>query len=235
MASFNTPCTVVLGVVARKVVYLEVEGGKRVEELVGVDVESVEPRADGEFLAGHVAFASFGTTIVKAVALGRPAYVLDLGGLKPLVRKAVPVRSVKGREFGAWEQVWNKPIFLSDRNPTVAVGASRAGALLHINAVPSDVELAKKVWAVAGVLQRAGALTLNCTCRLGLMPVEVTAIKGNRYVVAKFYLNTSSLRSRKVFFIVGEGGNVLQRREVEVGDSEVAAYEILKYMETPAV
>ncbi len=233
MASFTTPCTVVVGVVSRKVVYLEVDSGKRVEEPVGVDLESAEPRADREFLSGHVAYTSFGTTIVKAVALGHSAYVLDLGGLKPLLRKAVPTRSVKVREFGAWEQVWNKPIFLSDKNPTVAVGASRAGALLHINAVPSDVELAKKVWAVAGVLQRAGALTLNCTCRLGLMPVEAAAVRGNRYVVAKFYLNTSSPRSRKVFFIVGEGGSVLQRKEVDVEEAEVTAYELLKSLEQP--
>jgi hypothetical protein len=232
VASFTTPCTVVMGVVSQKAVYVEVDSGKRVEEPVGVDLESAEPRVDGEFLSGHLAFTSFGTTIVKAVALGRSAYVLDLGGLRPLVRKAVTTRSVKDREFGSWEQVWNKPIFLSDRNPTVAVGASRAGALLHLNAVPSDVELAKKVWAVAGVLQKAGALTLNCVCRLGLMPVEVTAIRGNRYVLAKFYLNASSPRSRKVFFIMGEGGNVIQRMEVDVAEAEAAAYEFLKYVES---
>jgi hypothetical protein len=80
VASFTTPCTVVVGVVSQKVVYLEVDSGKRVEEPVGVDVESAEPRVDREFLSGHVALTSFGTTIVKAVALGRPAYVLDLGG-----------------------------------------------------------------------------------------------------------------------------------------------------------
>jgi hypothetical protein len=233
VASFTTPCTVVMGVVSQKAVYVEVDSGRRVEEPVGVDLESAEPRVDGEFLSGHLAFTSFGTTIVKAVALGRSAYVLDLGGLRPLMRKAVTIRNVKDREFGSWEQVWNKPIFLSDRNPTVAVGASRAGALLHLNAVPSDVELAKKVWAVAGVLQKAGALTLNCVCRLGLMPVEVTAIRGNRYVLAKFYLNTSSPRSRKVFFIVGEGGNVIQRMEVDVAEAEAAAYELLKYVESP--
>jgi len=233
VASFTTPCTVVMGVVSQKAVYVEVDSGKRVEEPVGVDLESAEPRVDGEFLSGHLAFTSFGTTIVKAVALGRSAYVLDLGGLRPLVRKAVTTRSVKDREFGSWEQVWNKPIFLSDRNPTVAVGASRAGALLHLNAVPSDVELAKKVWAVAGVLQKAGALTLNCVCRLGLMPVEITAIRGNRYVLAKFYLNVSSPRSRKVFFIVGEGGNVLQRIEVDAAEAEATAYELLKYVESP--
>jgi hypothetical protein len=222
-----------MGVVSQKAVYVEVDSGKRVEEPVGVDLESAEPRVDREFLSGHLAFTSFGTTIVKAVALGRSAYVLDLGGLRPLVRKAVTTRSVKDREFGSWEQVWNKPIFLSDRNPTVAVGASRAGALLHLNAVPSDVELAKKVWAVAGVLQKAGALTLNCVCRLGLMPVEITAIRGNRYVLAKFYLNVSSPRSRKVFFIVGEGGNVLQRIEVDAAEAEATAYELLKYVESP--
>jgi hypothetical protein len=232
VASFTTPCTVVMGVVSQKAVYVEVDSGKRVEEPVGVELESAEPRVDGEFLSGHLAFTSFGTTIVKAVALGRAAYVLDLGGLRPLVRKAVTTRSVKDREFGSWEQVWNKPIFLSDRNPTVAVGASRAGALLHLNAVPSDVELAKKVWAVAGVLQKVGALTLNCVCRLGLMPVEVTAVRGNRYVLAKFYLNASSSRSRKVFFIVGEGGNVIQRMEVDVAEAEAAAYELLKYVES---
>jgi hypothetical protein len=232
VASFTTPCTVVMGVVSQKAVYVEVDGGKRVEEPVGVDLESAEPRVDGEFLSGHLAFTSFGTTIVKAVALGRSAYVLDLGGLRPLMRKAVTTRSVKDREFGSWEQVWNKPIFLSDRNPTVAVGASRAGALLHLNAVPSDVELAKKVWAVAGVLQKAGALTLNCVCRLGLMPVEIAAIRGNRYVLAKFYLNASSPRNRKVFFIMGEGGNVIQRMEVDVAEAEAAAYELLKYVES---
>ncbi len=73
---------------------------------------------------------------------------------------------------------------------------------------------------------------MNCTCRLGLMPVEVTALRGNRYVVAKFYLNTSSPRSRKVFFIVGEAGNVLQRREVDAAEAEVTAYEFLKYIES---
>ncbi|WP_148682345.1 hypothetical protein [Pyrobaculum neutrophilum] len=230
MASFNTPCTVVVGVSSGRAVYLEVESGRRVEEHVGVDVDSVEPRADGDFLAGHVAFTSFATTIVKAVALRRPAYVLDYGGLRPLPQRAVAVSNVKAREFGAWEQVWNKPVYLSASGATVVVGASRAGSLLHINAVPSDVELAKRIWATAGVLQRAGELSLNCTCRLGLMPYEVFVSRGNRYVVAKFYLNASSPRSRRAFFIAGEGGNVVERREVDVGEAEVVAYEFIKLL-----
>ena len=40
MASFTTPCTVVVGVVSQKVVDLEVDSGTRVEEPVGVDIES---------------------------------------------------------------------------------------------------------------------------------------------------------------------------------------------------
>lgn len=230
MASFNTPCAVALGVVKGKVVYLEVESGKRVEEHIGINVDSAEPNVSGDFLSGHVAVASFATTIVKGVALARDAYVLDADGLRPLQRRAVTISSIKAKEYGAWEQIWNKPIFLSNSSPTVAIGASRAGSLLHINAVPSDVELAKKIWAVARILQRGGGLSLNCTCRLGLMPYEVFVSRGNRYLVAKFYLNASSPRSKSVFFIVGEGGNVVKRAEVGIDEAEAAAYEYIKLL-----
>ncbi|ABL88103.1 conserved hypothetical protein [Pyrobaculum islandicum DSM 4184] len=228
MATFNTPCVVALGISSGKAIYLEVESGKRVEEYVGVSIDSVEPGVHGEFLSGHMAFASFSTTIVKAVAIGKPAYVLDLSGFKPLPQKVVTLNSIKSREFGKWESVWNKPIYLSTSGLTVAIGASRAGSLLHINAVPSDVELAKKVLATAGVLQRAGELSMSCTCRLGLMPYEIFVTKGNRYIVAKFYLNATSDRSKKVFFIAGEGGNVIRRREAEVAEAEIVAYEFIR-------
>lgn len=229
MATFATPCVVAIGVSSKRVIYLEVESGRRIEELVGVDVDSAEP-AVGEFIKGHIALASFSTTIVKGVALYKSAYILDASGLRPLAKRAVTLNSVKAREFGAWEQVWNLPIFLSQQNPTVAVGASRAGSLFHINAVPSDIELAEKIWASARVLQKAGEFSINCTCRLGVMPVEVFARNGNRYIVAKFYLNITSPRSRKVFLIAGEGGNVIERREVEVDGAEIAAYDMLKHL-----
>ncbi|MCU7786697.1 hypothetical protein ODS41_01970 [Pyrobaculum sp. 3827-6] len=230
MATFNTPCTLALGVVGKRLVYLDVESGRRVEEYVGVDVDSAAPDVGRDFLEGHVALASFSTSIVKAVALAKPAYVLDLEGLRPLARKAVTVAGVRAREFGAWEQVWNKPILLSNASPTVALGASRAGSLLHINAVPTDVELVGKAWATARVLQRGGELSMNCTCRLGLMPLEIFVRRGNRYVVAKFYLNATSPRSRRAFFILGEGGNVLQRRDVDIGEAEVVAFEYVKQL-----
>lgn len=230
MATFTTPCTVAIGVVAGRVVYVEVDSGRRVEDYVGVDVESYEPRVEGDFLKGHLALTSFSSTIVKGVALMKDAYVLDYGGLRPLARRAVSMKSVKSREFGAWEQVWSRPVLLSAGSPTVAVGASRAGSLLHINAVPSDVELVKRAWATASVLQRAGELSINCTCRLGVMPLEVFVRRGNRYVVAKFYLNTSSQWSKRAFFILGEGGNVLDRRAVDVGEAEVVAYEYIKLL-----
>ncbi|WP_258870644.1 hypothetical protein [Pyrobaculum aerophilum] len=144
MATFDTPCVVALGVVKNKVFYLEVESGKKAEEYIGVEIDSAEPGISGEFITGHLAIASFSTTIVKGVALAKPVYVLDLEGLKPLAKRAVTLRHVKAREFGAWEPVWNKPLYLTDASPSVAVGVSRAGSLLHINAVPSDIELAKK-------------------------------------------------------------------------------------------
>ncbi|AAL64999.1 hypothetical protein [Pyrobaculum aerophilum] len=230
MATFDTPCVVALGVVKNKVFYLEVESGKRAEEYIGVEIDSAEPGISGEFIIGHLAIASFSTTIVKGVALAKPVYVLDLEGLKPLAKRAVTLRHVKAREFGAWEPVWNKPLYLTDASPSVAVGASRAGSLLHINAVPSDIELAKKIWATAKVLQRGGELNLNCTCRLGLMPYEIFVRRGNRYIVAKFYLNASSPRSKKAFFIMGEGGNVLQRKEVDVAEAEITAFEFINLL-----
>jgi hypothetical protein len=36
---------------------------------------------------------------------------------------------------------------------------------------------------------------------------------------------------KMVFLVVGEAGNVLQRREVDTAEAEVTAYEFLKYIE----
>ncbi|MFN3804058.1 MAG: hypothetical protein ACK4SY_03285 [Pyrobaculum sp.] len=227
MATFTTPCVITLGVVRGRLTYLDVETGRKVEEHIGVSIDSIEPKLQGDFLYGHVVLASFATSTVKGVALGRPAYVLDTGGLRQLARRVVTTRNIKGKEFGSWEHVGDTPIFLSDVNPTVAVGASRAGSLLHINAVPSDIELSRRVWATAGVMRRGGHLSLHCVCRLGLMPYEIFVGRGNRYIVARFYLNSSSPRSKKAFFIMGEGGNVLDRREVDIGEAEAAAYELI--------
>ncbi|MEM0479244.1 MAG: hypothetical protein QXS16_02880 [Pyrobaculum sp.] len=228
MATFTTPCTIAMGVVKGRVVYLEIDGGKRSEDFVGVEVESAEPRVEGDFIKGHLAVASFSSTIVKGVALLKDVYIFDYGGLRPLVKKIVSVKSVKSKEFGAWEHIWNRPLLLTAGSPTVAIGASRAGSLLHINAVPTDVELLKKAWAAASVLQKVGELNLNCTCRIGVMPLEIFIHRGNRYIVAKFYLNTSSRWSKKAFFIMGEGGNVIDRREVDVDEAEIVAYEYIK-------
>ncbi|MEZ0318387.1 MAG: hypothetical protein ABWK05_00110 [Pyrobaculum sp.] len=227
MASFNTPCVVILGVVKGRVMYVEVDSGRRAEEHVGVEVDSVEPVVGTDFLHGHLAVVSFFTTIVKAVALQKEAYLFDVDGLRPLPKRAVSVASVKAKEYGEWESVWNKPILLSQSSPTVAVGASRAGSILHINAVPTDVEVVKKAWATARVMRRAGDFNINCTCRLGLMPVELFARRGNRYIIAKFYLNLTSPRSKKAFFIMGEGGNLLERKEVDLYEAEVVAYEFI--------
>ncbi|MFN7106408.1 MAG: hypothetical protein ACK4M3_07500 [Pyrobaculum sp.] len=211
MATFSTPCVIALGVVRERLIYLDVESGRKVEEHIGISIDSIEP-SQGEFLHGHVVLASFATSTVKGVALGKPAYVLDTGGLRPLAKRAVTMRNIKEKEFGSWEHVRDVPIFLSNTNPTIAVGASRAGSLLHINAVPSDIELSKRVWATAGVMRKGGELSLHCVCRLGLMPYEIFVGRANRYIVARFYLNSTSPRSKKVVFIMGEGGNVLDRR-----------------------
>ncbi len=224
MATFNTPCVIAVGVSGGRVIYLDVESGKKIEEKVEVSLDSVEPEVR-DFVRGHVALASFSSTTVKGVALSKQAYLLDASGLRPLSQRAVSLSAVKNREYGSWEHVWNTPIFLSNTNPTIAIGASRAGTLLHINAVPSSIEVARKAWVTARILQRIGELSLNCVCRLGLMPYEILARRGSKYVVARFYLNTS--RSERVLFIVGEGGNVVYKSEVSIEDVETAAYEFI--------
>jgi hypothetical protein len=231
VAVFNTPCTVIMGVVAGRAVYVELNSGERLEEPVNVSIDSAEPRiGEGELLSGHIAITSLSTTIVKAVALSKPAYVLELGGLRPLARGAVSVRGVRAREFSAWEQVWNKPVYLSAESPTLVACASRAGPLLNITVAPSDVELASVIAATTDALKGAGEVSLNCTCRLRALPCEVFAVKGSAYALARFYLNSSSPKWATVLFVAGEGGITLHSVEVELPEAARAARELAKYL-----
>ncbi|AEA11738.1 hypothetical protein TUZN_0240 [Thermoproteus uzoniensis 768-20] len=212
MLTLPTPAVVAIGSRGGRLVAYDVEGGKFYDLPIGLEgIDVAELKIEGFSVRSHVAVASYATSFIKAIAVDGDAELLDVGGLRKMQRGAVTIQTVKGREFGRWDDVWNKLILIGGPAGVLAIGASRAGSLLHLSTARTDARHVKAVTDSLELLRKFGEVSVACSCRLGLLPVELLARRGTEYVLVKIYMNIQNRRSDGVVVIKGSGGNIHRR------------------------
>lgn len=213
MITLPTPATVAVGQRGGRLSFYYVEADKFHDMSYPIEgVDLAELSIQGSELRSHLVMASLSTSIVKAVAVDGDVDVLDAAGLRRMKRMKVTIQSVRNREVGKWEDAWNKLLIIGGGERALALGASRAGALFHINASLTDRRRIETALNVLLALKGFGETTLTCSCRLGPMPVEILSRHDNEYVLVKIYFNILSRKSEEVVVIRGIGGNILRRR-----------------------
>lgn len=211
MLSFNTPSALAIGRRGGRLAVLDLESSRTYEEALPAEVDLAEVGIEGVEVRGHMALASFSTNIVKAVAIDGDAYILDSRGLVKLKRARVSLKNIKMREFGPWDDAYNKAIVVVGSESALVLGASRAGALLHLSFARSDkAHIDAALRAMEG-LRKFGDISITCSCRLGPMPIEILAKNKNEYILVKIYMNIASDYGQKALVIRGSGGNVSKR------------------------
>lgn len=212
MITLPTPIVLAIGRREGKLSAYDIEGGRYYDlpvDLSGIGV--AELKASNDEVRSHVAVASYSTSLVKAIAVDGNAELLDSNGIRELSRGKVTLRAVMNKEFGRWDDVWNKPILIRGGTGALALGISRAGSLLHLNAARTDESHIRAVVDALNALRNFGEVSSTCSCRLGLFPVEVVARRSTEYILAKIYMNIQIKRSSTVIVIRGSGGNILKR------------------------
>jgi hypothetical protein len=209
--SFNTPSALAIGRRGGRLAVLDLESSRVYEEALPADVDLAEVGVEGVEVRGHIALASFSTNIVKAVAVDGEAYTLDSRGLVKLKRAKVSLKNIKMREFGPWDDAYNKALLILKGESALVLGASRAGALLHLSFAGSDKAHIDAALRAVEELRKFGDVSITCSCRLGPMPLEILAKNKNEYILAKIYMNIASDYGQKALVIRGSGGNISKR------------------------
>lgn len=212
MITLQTPIVLAVGRREERLVAYDVEGGRYYD--MPVDISGIgvaELKADEAEVRSHVAIASYSASLVKAVAVDGDVELLDSGGVRKLRKGRVALQTVKNKEFGRWDDVWNKLLLIRGSAGALALGASRAGSLLHLNAARTDEAHVRAVVEALNALRSFGEVSITCSCRLGLLPIEVVARRGTEYILVKIYMNIQIKRSNIVIIIRGYSGNILKR------------------------
>ncbi|MEL9991559.1 MAG: hypothetical protein QXP98_06765 [Thermoproteus sp.] len=212
MITLTTPAAVALGRRGERFSVYDIDGGKYYDVPVDLDgLDVAELRVEGDEVRSHIVLASYSTSFIKAIAVDGDAEVFDRDGLKRMRRDRATLRSIKGREFGKWVDVWNKLILISSPAGALALGASRAGVLLHINVARTDRKHIEAAVKALEALRSYGDVSVACSCRLGLLPVEILARRKADYILVKIYMNINMRRSGTVVVLRGSGGNISKR------------------------
>ncbi|MEZ0249104.1 MAG: hypothetical protein ABWJ97_07495 [Thermoproteus sp.] len=212
MITLTTPVAVALGRRGGRLSVYDIDGGKYYDmplDLDGLDV--AELKVEGDEVKSHIVLASYSTSFIKAIAVNGDAEMLDREGLKKMRKDRATLRSVKGREFGKWDDVWNKLILISGPAGALALGASRAGVLLHLNVARTDRKHIEAAVKALEALRPYGDVSVACSCRLGLLPVEILARRKTDYILVKIYMNINMRRNDVVVVLRGSGGNISKR------------------------
>ncbi len=212
MLTLPTPAAVAIGRAGGRLLAYDIETGKYYEAPVGAgEADIAELKIEGLDVRAHVVLASYSTSLIKALAVDGDADLLDSSGIRRLRRGRVTLQMVKNKEFGKWDDVWNKLILIKSGAGFLALGASRAGALLHLNIARTDELHVKTAVEAINKLRSFGEISAACSCRLGLLPIEIIARRGTEYILVKIYMNIQIRRSNTIIVIKGSSGNIDKR------------------------
>ena len=179
-------------------------------------ISYVEELNLNEGVRGHVALTAFGHMMIKAVdnRSSHGTYALDNASLTRLPAKDV----VRFEDHSDWFVLRGSFLLLANplsEGPYTIVCPYRIGESLVVNvghSLTATISALVHAIKVINEFREVGSAHATCTCRLSLMPVELTVVRGDTYLVARIYLNDSvTPRTGKYLVIVAKGGNVVYR------------------------
>ncbi len=173
-------------------------------------------------MTGHVAIASFGQYVIKAMDMGSRygSYTLSEDSL---VR--IPSRGggVDLRKYNDWVTIRNAFILIggdpnsgySDYYPLIC--PYRVGDTLFINAGYAGSGSVRTVLTILGILRNyasIGRVNTSCMCRIPSMPpLEIALISGDKYLLVRTYMNDGQavMGSKYLILLTRGGGNVISK------------------------
>ncbi len=255
----KVPVTVVLGKMDNSLAACVIEGrnisfSKIVEDLPGELIEDLEEiEITDDTIRGHVAITSFGHSTIKAVDVGSregTCYITRGGEIALLPTIVLKKQIIFSKDFGKWVNVLSLPIFLQnilreESKGSIVVLTSRLGENLHISFGYTDdvtVRLLKYFLTKVRQLDNISMITASCVGRIPQMPLEVSVISEDKYLLFRTYLNTRyrTHAKFKLLIVIASGGNIVKRyiseeicsKSFELVD--VAVDEFSKIISSPA-
>ncbi|GEM_PF-1024746 len=226
----KVPVTVVLGKMDNELAACIIEGrnisfSKIVEDLpkeLVEDIESLEILDDT--IRGHIAITSFGHSTIKAIDVGSregTCYITRGGEITLLPTIVLKKQIIFNKDFGKWVNVLSLPIFLQnilreESRGSIVVLASRLGENLHVSFGYIDditVRLLKYFLTKVRQLDNISMITASCVGRIPQMPLEISVISEDKYLLFRTYLNTryKTHAKFKLLIVIASGGNIVKR------------------------
>lgn len=214
--SFRVPATLVLGRVKDELALWSSTDGSvsTLGKVPGIELMN-DLRVDRQ-VSGHMAIASFGQYVIKAIDMGSRygSYTLNEDSL---VR--IPSRGdVDLRKFNDWFTIRNTFILVGDPTEYVSdnyplICPYRVGDTLFVNVGYVGADDIKTVLTALGILRNyaeGGRISTTCLCRVPTMPLEIALISGDKYLLFRTHLNNARrTRGSKYLVLLTRGGNVV--------------------------
>jgi len=216
--AFRTPVVIVLGRVGNELATWSANEGVSVLGNV-LGIELLEELKVEKQITGHLAIASFGQYIIKAVDMGSRYGSYTLSG-DALVR--IPSRgNVDLKRYNDWFTIRNTFIligdpasgYVNDYYPIIC--PYRVGDTLFINTGYTSASNVRVILTILGLLRNyasGGSISTTCMCRIPSMPLEVALIISNKYLLFRTYMNEArTTPGNKYLVLLTKGGNVVSK------------------------
>ena len=220
IASFRVPIVLVIGRAGNELAAWSIDGSTTaLGSINGIELVD-ELRVDRQVM-GHLAIASFGQYVIKAMDLGSRygSYTLSDDSL---VR--IPSRGgIDLRKYNDWVTIRNSFILIGDPNSVYfdyypLICPYRVGDTLFINAGYVGSDSIKTVLTILGILRNhadVGRVNVSCMCRIPSMPLEMALISGDKYLLVRTYMNEGqAVTGNKYLILLTRGGNVISKYSV---------------------
>ena len=217
ITSFKVPAVLVIGRVGRELAMWSIDGTiTTLGDVPGIELVN-ELKVERQIM-GHVAIASFGQYIIKAMDMGSRygSYTLSEDSF---VR--IPSRgNVDLKRYNDWFTIRNAFVLIGDPNTSYSdyyplICPYRVGDTLFINTGYINSSSIKIILTILGILRNyvdRGRINTSCMCRIPSMPLEIALISSDKYLLIRTYLNEGqTMMSNKYLVLLTKGGNVISK------------------------
>ncbi len=216
--SFKIPTVLVIGRVGNELAVWSIDGTTATLGNVP-GIEMVNELNVERQVMGHMALASFGQYVIKAIDLGSRygSYTLN----DNIFVKIPSKNNADFKKYNDWFTIRNTFILIGDPRSTNAANhyplicPYRVGDTLFINTGFISADSIKVVLTLLDLLRNNpgnGYLNTACMCRIPSMPLEIALISSDEYLLVRTYLNESQvITSSKYLVLLTKGGNVISK------------------------
>ncbi|ADY00922.1 hypothetical protein VMUT_0711 [Vulcanisaeta moutnovskia 768-28] len=223
----RTPAVLVIGRVGKELAVWSIDG--TITTLGSINgIELVDELKVERQIVGHVAIASFGQYIIKAMDMGSKygSYTLSEDSL---VR--IPSRGgIDLRKYNDWVTIRNAFILIGDPNSNYSdyyplICPYRVGDTLFINTGYTSTGSIRVVLTILGILRNyadRGRVNASCMCRIPSMPLEIALMNGDKYLLIRTHLNEGQASTgNKYLVLLTKGGNVISKYSLNDNPTDI--------------